>query len=350
MCYSSKDTLARHYFSSRYIIDGIEMPLTPAQLLSADSGSEQLPPLESIIDESVDPAIIQRQSDPSKITKYLSQLRGLNDDSRIEPCFAAQQTKAAMFASLVDAMWTKGPFQLENLALEPTWTWQEEGIGSMAAFYASVSAVAEACDDLLCHCRKWTVKEGQPSLSFTIPKRGERLVADAFVRDEDSWIIYVPFSTAAFRLGGSLLNHSLSLRGGIAPTFEDPDYFIDCIELVREFVEDGIALSARTVYRGGLLLALDSMCGDNFGAAIDIADLLRAYPSSNSVAVLFGEVPGVLFQIQDADFDYIDAEFLLQDVMYFPLGHVTDRQRGRRSNIAISTQDSLGSILSALVR
>jgi hypothetical protein len=32
-------------------------------------------------------------------------------------------------------------------------------------------------------------------------------------------------------------------------------------------------------------------------------------------------VPGVILQIADIDYDYIDAEFLLQDIAYFPLGH-----------------------------
>ena len=32
-------------------------------------------------------------------------------------------------------------------------------------------------------------------------------------------------------------------------------------------------------------------------------------------------MPGVVIQIQDADFDYLDAELLLQDVAFFPLGH-----------------------------
>ena len=37
--------------------------------------------------------------------------------------------------------------------------------------------------------------------------------------------------------------------------------------------------------------------------------------------MLFGEVPGVVIQIADIDYDYVDAELLLQDIAYFPLGH-----------------------------
>ena len=30
---------------------------------------------------------------------------------------------------------------------------------------------------------------------------------------------------------------------------------------------------------------------------------------------------GVIIQIADIDYDYVDAELLLQDVVFFPLGH-----------------------------
>ena len=29
----------------------------------------------------------------------------------------------------------------------------------------------------------------------------------------------------------------------------------------------------------------------------------------------------MILQIADIDYDYVDAEFLLQDIAYFPLGH-----------------------------
>ena len=54
--------------------------------------------------------------------------------------------------------------------------------------------------------------------------------------------------------------------------------------------------------------------------------------------ILFSEVPGVIFQINDSDYDYLDAELLLQDVMYFPLGHPV-RRKGK-----------VGAILDSLIR
>ena len=57
------------------------------------------------------------------------------------------------------------------------------------------------------------------------------------------------------------------------------------------------------------------------GAEIGIGSLCKAVGDATPVQVLFSEVPGVVVQIDDADYDYLDAELLLQDVAYYPLGH-----------------------------
>ena len=80
-------------------------------------------------------------------------------------------------------------------------------------------------------------------------------------------------------------------------------------------------LSGKTVSDGGLLSALKAMCGDNIGAKIDISGIMNAYDEDKSIRVLFSEVPGALIQIKDIDYDYADAEFLLQDIAYYPIGH-----------------------------
>ena len=89
---------------------------------------------------------------------------------------------------------------------------------------------------------------------------------------------------------------------------------------MRELVEDGIVLSGATVCDGGFLTALKGMCRKGTGAAIDITSI-RDARGELPVRILFAEVPGVLIQVSDLDFDYVDAELILQDIAYFPLGH-----------------------------
>ena len=85
---------------------------------------------------------------------------------------------------------------------------------------------------------------------------------------------------------------------------------MDCFEVVREFVEDGIVLSGRTVGRGGLMTALGGLCTGGIGAGIDLGTVMQSYGENNLVSILFGEVPGVVIEISSSDFDYVDAELL----------------------------------------
>ena len=54
---------------------------------------------------------------------------------------------------------------------------------------------------------------------------------------------------------------------------------------------------------------------------LDISGIMSAYGERDAVRILFSEVPGALIQISDIDYDYVDAELLLQDIAYYPIGH-----------------------------
>lgn len=118
--------------------------------------------------------------------------------------------------------------------------------------------------------------------------------------------------------------------------------------MVREFAEDGLLLSAATVGEGGLLAAAGRMTGRGAGAVLDISDLLRSSGETNAAKVLFAEIPGALIQIRDSDFDYVDAELLLQDVMYFPLGH-PDLGSGKVT-VELSSRSRIQTILESLMQ
>ena len=139
--------------------------------------------------------------------------------------------------------------------------------------------------------------------------------------ESGSFLVYVPFDTCAPRLGGSLFAKTLGLSGGAAPVISDPDYFIDCYEVVRDLVSDGIVLSARTVCDGGLAVAAEKLsAGSGLGIRLNVNGICSACGETDMVKVLFAEIPGVLLQIDENDSDYIDSQFLLQDVAYYRVG------------------------------
>lgn len=337
----------------KYIIDGVPMEATPARILSdvADSGVVNVDTscaCEPIVDETVDPAPGGRVLDPGKCQEYLSKVKGAARPYPI--AFSAPHTRAVLCGALIDEIWTSGHFVLEDLGVQAIWRWRDTGLGSMAAFFQSVEAAAEVADALGLTFTKVDAAEGDPMVLFSASHDGEagpRTLPREFVADPHSWVIYIPFDPSEYRLGGSMLASALGYGGGAAPELEDQDYFMDCYEVVREMVEDGILLSGCTVLEGGLMAALDRMSG-SCAVNIDLSDMKRALETEDTMRLLFSEVPGVLVQISDDDFDYLDAELLLQDVMFFPLGHPVPGGNG--IVIKSSAKTGIESILSSLIK
>jgi phosphoribosylformylglycinamidine (FGAM) synthase-like enzyme len=104
-------------------------------------------------------------------------------------------------------------------------------------------------------------------------------------------------------------------------------------------VEDGIVIAGATVSDGGLATAAASMCGQ-CGARLDLSGLMASYQETDRTRLLFSEIPGVLIQINDNDYDYLDSQLLLQDVAYYSVGHPDPESTGisfkesRRTDVA----------------
>lgn len=89
------------------------------------------------------------------------------------------------------------------------------------------------------------------------------------------------------------------------------------------------------------------MIPESMDLKVELGGLLKSYGGCSPVQILFSEIPGVVAEIADDDFDYLDAELLLQDVAYYPLGR-TVRGTGRIS-VETSDNSSLNHILDALI-
>ena len=331
---------------SEFIIDGVKQEFTPAGIMDALMSHPAPAPKEAfpaVVDESLDPSVMACDIDQSKMYDFLRDVDALAASSSSEPSipFPECYAKSLIAGALTDTIWRKGHFSLHNFALSLDWKWRKSKLGSMAAFYSAVSAAADYIDSLGVSIGSYSFAEttrGDGLLrvrSSVIPSLGieeefdddlvrlstQRAIGREFVPDPSSWIIYIPFDHCQYKLGGSLLARSQGVTGSMPPQIVDADYFIDCYELVRELVEDGVAMSGDTVCRGGLIHTLSGMASGGVGARLDLGDFAKAVNEKNIIMLLFAEVPGVVVQIADADYDYIDAEMLLQDVAYYPLGH-----------------------------
>ena len=366
--------------NSTYVIDGVTMDLTPAEILDdclrmpQSEANGNLALEQSSAKTAVDP-IVDETTDPSPTLSPIDDIIPEECLEKVMPllgspmgcmsCYYGPYTKGIIAKTLLDCLWMHGHFRLSDLLLAARWRWVTKPLGNMAGFYSSVEAASEYMQGLGIGLKEYSFKESDKACSVdfkvgTISRNASdmneyddeeiydlsgndpfgsdhpsigtrRAIPCKLAADPDSWLIYVPFDTCDFRLGNSLLGKALGKNVDIFPELGDADYFIDCFEVVREFVEDKIAVSAISVAGGGLLSALKLMCSDGIGATVDISGIMNSYDEKNELRVLFSEIPGVLLQVKDADYDYIDAEFLLQDVAYYPIGHPILNQ----DNIAI---------------
>ena len=361
---------------SQYIIDGIRCDATPAELLNECMDTEytehqDVCGFKDIIDESTDPPVTSFIYTQSNESDYLeSCVKATGKERPFRMLYPEAFTRQRIGKALIDRIWNEGHFHLGNLCLWADWNWNTRPLGNMAAFYHSVESASGYIFDLGVRLEDYVFEETdlESYLKFYawLPEKDDDekddLQEDILGKDSpfqkqhvwisegrkcpskmqanaSDWLIYIPFDTCSFRIGGSLLAQTHGHNGGTGPHIQDPDYFIDCYEVVRELVEDGIVIAGMTVSDGGLVTAAAAMCGE-CGTGIDLSGLLSSYQETDTTKVLFSEIPGVIIQISDYDYDYLDAQLLLQDIAYYPIGHpdpsgtgVTFKE-GTRSGVA----------------
>ena len=369
---------------SQYIIDGIRFDMTPAELLdecmdSAYTDTSDFGTFTDIIDETTEPPLAPGSYDPGRLDEYISMTEKASFTERgFTMLYPEQFTRFQIAKSLISRLWSEGHFRLGDLRIWAQWEWNTRPVGNMAAFYASASAASEYIYGIGVRMADYIFidsdegssakffawlpedEEGEPcempetSLFKSSPYESRhpwitdsRRCSSAISPDPGSWIIYIPFDTCSYRLGGSLLAQTFGQNGGPGPQIQDPDYFIDCYEVVRELVEDGIVMAGTGVMDGGLATAAARMCA-GCGMSLDISGIMASYQEQDRIKILFGEIPGVLLQISDFDYDYVDSQLTLQDVAYYPLGHPSEMTAGVRitDNGKNGVADILASLLS----
>lgn len=376
-------------FDALYVIDGVPQEDTPRHLLTGegsvtDAGEaralcEALPVLS---DETVDPHLSAWEYRESAIPDYLEKMAAYPYPFSLR--YPASSVRLALADALAGTLWYEGHFTYDQLRLGLEWHWDDKALGALAAFYQGCEALGEYLEslrldvDALTH-RRASICELLPRFSFPVGPAAApqavpaspagnapaRKIPVQMLPQENTWLLYLPLDPCAFSLGGSLLSKICGNAGDGPVEASDGDYLMDVYEIVREMVEDGIVLSGVTVSRGGLMTALSGWCGpqadesgsSHSGADLDIAPLMKAYGLSETdetdrARVLFGEVPAVLIQIRDEDYDYVDAQCLLQDVAYYALGHPRISPSGEtasRISISHNPVPVLSSLLQALM-
>lgn len=370
---------------SQYIIDGVRCPATPAELLDecmncSETQSVSHGEFDDIVDEATEPPLSSFTYSMDRLDDYIIQASEMaNSDREFRMLYPQHFTRLQIAKALLQRLWSEGHFKLGDLRLWAQWEWNTRPIGNMAAFYESVRSASDYIYSLGSCLEDYLFIESDQTSNVkffswlpdtpmteedpeeehdealfksspyesTHPWISEKRKCPSTMQDDPgSWLIYIPFDTCSHRLGGSLISQASDDNGGTAPSIQDPDYFIDCYEVVRELTEDGIIMAGRTVADGGLAVAASRMIAGK-GMTIDIGGIVSSYQEEDGIKLLFGEIPGVLIQISDDNYDYVDSQFLLQDIAYYPLGHPSENMTGLK--VKESNKSGVADILASLL-
>lgn len=378
----NQDALFSKYVIDGVTCDVTPAEMLDECMLPSEASGDGVPAgeLAEIWDETVDlppeNMAYSREDIPAAV-RAVTDAASAAQDREFNVLYPESFARQRVASALIDTLWLDGEFRLEDLRIWAEWSWNSDPVGNMAAFYNSVQSVTEyvydlgvevqgylyedgkgECvnsyfatlasygdedddtedeaeledvpdkdweeDDAPAEDRLWTVG-GSADVNFDVNRDvwmgDERMCSARLVSNAGSFLVYVPFDTCSPKLGGSLFAKTLGCNGGPAPAIADPDYFIDCYEVVRDLVSDGVVLASRTVCDGGLAAAAMKLAsGSGMGVRLNVNGVCSACGETDVMKVLFAEIPGGLLQISDNDSDYIDSQFLLQDVAYYRVG------------------------------
>ena len=344
-------------FEAKFVIDGIEQESTLKELVDACNGPYGRPAeyhcecsagKDTVVDENLDPDLNPIEYSASRNEEYMESLLSCGTEGKTGINYAAE-ARQSIAKALTASLWdTPEQYMLDSMSLELEWDWDTESLGGYASLYRSVAAAADYAFEIgvkIASCRVTCrnrdmrlkssclfLKEDEEGCELVPVKtksdKNARYVSHTPSFDEkikDSTVLYIPFDTSDAVLGGSALAALLGQTGESTPAMADPDYFIDCYEVVKELKDDGIILAGREIGRGGLLCGLARLtkaCGT--GMEVDILPLQNAFGCKDATEILFNEIPGVLIAISDEDYGYIDTQMILQDIAYYPVGFATE--------------------------
>ncbi|TSA27698.1 MAG: phosphoribosylformylglycinamidine synthase [Bacteroidetes bacterium] len=226
----------------------------------------------------------------------------------------AAGSRLSIAEALTNIIWAPLTHGLQGISLSANWMWPAKNPGEDARLYRAVKAVSDFAIALGIN-----IPTGKDSLSMTqkypdgsvVYSPGtviisavaevadvKRVVSPNLVPDENTVLVYIPFTKGAFHLGGSSLAQVLNKIGNEVPDVPDPDYFKAVFDVLQHLVSEGLVQAGHDVSAGGLITTLLEMVFplNRWGLNLDLTGLGEPDP----VRVLFSEKPGVVIQVKDA--------------------------------------------------
>jgi len=225
----------------------------------------------------------------------------------------AAGSRISIAKALTNIVWAPLSHGLQGVSLSANWMWPAKNPGEDARLFEAVQAVSDFAIALGIN-----IPTGKDSLSMTqkypdgsvVYSPGtviisavaevadvKKVVSPNLDPDEKSFLVYIPFSSGGYHLGGSSLAQVLNKIGDEVPDASDPDYFKQVFDTLQYMVSEGNILAGHDVSAGGLITTLLEMVFplEGWGMDLDLTGLREPDP----MKLLFSENPAVVIQIKD---------------------------------------------------
>ncbi len=225
----------------------------------------------------------------------------------------AAGSRLSIAKALTNIVWAPLTHGLQGVSLSANWMWPANNPGEDARLFEAVKAVSDFAVALGIN-----IPTGKDSLSMTqkypdgsvVYSPGtviisavaevadvKKVISPNLVPDKQSFLVYIPFSSGLYHLGGSSLAQVLNKIGDKVPDVSDPDYFSQVFDALQNMVSEGSILAGHDVSAGGLITTLLEMVFplDGWGLDLDLSGLGEPDPQM----LLFSEKPAVVIQVKD---------------------------------------------------
>jgi len=225
---------------------------------------------------------------------------------------AAKGSVLAISEALTNIVWAPLRYGLKGVSLSANWMWPARNEGENARLYSAVEAASKFAISLGIN-----IPTGKDSLSMTQKyPDGQKVLAPGTVvisavaevsdvkkivkpvlsNDENTDIIYVPFTKSGFELGGSSFAQTFGMLGMTPPDISDPEYFKKSFEAIQNLLNEGLIIAGHDISSGGLITALLEMNFSNLKGGLDID--LTELCEKDLIRLLFSEKPAVIIQVK----------------------------------------------------
>lgn len=248
---------------------------------------------------------------------------------------AAAGSRLSVAKALTNLVWAPLTHGLKGVSLSANWMWPCKNEGEDARLYLAVKALSDFAIALGIN-----IPTGKDSLSMTqkypdgkvVYSPGtvivsavaetsdvKKVVSPNLSSEENTTLIYIPFTKGGFHLGGSSFAQVLGQLGNEVPDITDPAFFANAFAGIQKLVAEGLILAGHDVSAGGLVTTLLEMAFPEEKPGMDVD--LSVLGENDLVKVLFSESPAVVIQVKDTD--HVRSALKEAGVSHQVLGTVT---------------------------